>query len=405
MYRVGPEDIGAPRTAGDGAPPASDANFYPRIEALRGIAALAVAAMHSWQSTWLDSTGTPRIFLTDYGTDGQLHNAIAWLFRAVGNGHGAVILFFVISGFVLTGSLQRGPQSGNAAAARFVVSRLFRLYPAVFATIALFAVVFWTTGGFINARAEYSAISLIRNALLLDTSISGIMWTLQVELLAVPLLLLAYWLSVRFGIGAVIALCCVLTALSFSGHWNRPFGGTVMLGSIYAFVAGMVAFLVAPRLVKSLTSRTAALVFTGAAAGFFASRPVLGWASNWSVVAETAFGAVTVGMLAFGRPGGLAKIFDGYLARFFGRISYSFYLLHPLTLIVMWKIPATLGGVIAAGVPPTVVAIVLFAVSTAAITPLAVVMYRWVEQPGIAANRRLAKRIAAAAPSAASTAS
>src|SRR5947208_2819432 len=89
------------RLAGPG--PLQDAStvFYPRLEALRGVAALTVAAFHSWQSIWIDATGHTRNFFSSGGT--------AWaerfgeeLLRIFGNGHGAVVLFFVISGFVLS---------------------------------------------------------------------------------------------------------------------------------------------------------------------------------------------------------------------------------------------------------------------------------------------------------------
>ena len=73
---------------------------------------------------------------------------------------------------------------------------------------------------------------------------------------------------------------------------------------------------------------------------------------------------------------------------FFGRISYSFYLLHPLTLLIIWKVPSALGAVIAVGVPAVLVAAFLIFASIVLLTPLAFAMYRWIEIPGIAAGRR-----------------
>jgi peptidoglycan/LPS O-acetylase OafA/YrhL len=127
--------------------------------------------------------------------------------------------------------------------------------------------------------------------------------------------------------------------------------------------------------------------------GFVASRPVLGGASNWAALAEAAFGAVVVAFLAFGRIGAPGRAFDLGVVRFFGRVSYSFYLLHPLTLIVMWNMPETLSAIIRLGVPAVVVAVALFVLSTAAITPLSWVIFRWVERPGVAAGRALARRV------------
>jgi peptidoglycan/LPS O-acetylase OafA/YrhL len=393
MSRLGIGDTGGPRATGSAPKPASRTDFYPQLEALRGVAALGVAAMHAWQSTWLDPSGQTRNFLSSTQSDSLVEIALAWILRVVGNGHGAVILFFVLSGFVLTGSLVRGPQDIARGTSRFVASRLFRLYPAVFVTIAIFALVFWTTGASISEPDSYSTLNLFKNALLLETSINGVMWTLKLELIAVPLLLLAYALFSRFGISALVALFGVLAALSFWGAWNRAIGNPNAFGSIHAFVLGMIAFLTAPRLVSRCTPRMATWTFIGAAAGFVASRPVIGWWSHWAVLAEAAFGAVAVAILAFSRPGAIVAIFDCRALRFFGQISYSFYLLHPLTLSVMWKIPALLGVVIMAGVPPVAAAIVLFIISVAVVTPFALAMYRWVERPGIDANRKLSQLI------------
>ncbi|MGH6737905.1 MAG: acyltransferase family protein, partial [Bradyrhizobium sp.] len=87
--------------------------FLPRIESLRGLAALTVALMHVTMS-WF--TAQPRGILDEVGL-----KAI----KAVGNGFGAVVAFFVISGFVLARSLDR-----DFSATRFASARIFRLFPA-----------------------------------------------------------------------------------------------------------------------------------------------------------------------------------------------------------------------------------------------------------------------------------
>ena len=380
----------SPRATGMATPREFAAIFYPRLEALRGVAALTVAAFHSWQSPWLNSVGQSRNFLSAVDGGTLVENLGAVVLRVVGNGYGAVVLFFVISGFVLSGSLVRGPQNLATGASRFLNSRLFRIYPAVFATIAIFAALNLATGVSIDGPAGYSALGLLRNALLLDTSIDGVMWSLQLELLAIPLIFVVYHGWLRWGAAALAAPFCLLAALSFWKPWTHLIGGP-NLGVIYAFVLGMAAFLVAPRLIERYSPRIVTIVLMGAAALFLASRPVLGYASNWAALAEAIFGAIVVAVLAFGHPRGLATLLDRRLTRFFGRISYSFYLVHPLTLMVIWKVPSLLTAVITIGVPAIVVAAFLFVVSAAAVTPLAFTMYRWVERPGVAAGRKLSK--------------
>jgi peptidoglycan/LPS O-acetylase OafA/YrhL len=81
------------------------------LQSLRGIAAFVVAASH------LSMVYT-------------LPRAARLSLDCVLNAHAAVILFFVLSGFVLTASLVRNELSFPSIVA-FYVRRVFRLYPAL----------------------------------------------------------------------------------------------------------------------------------------------------------------------------------------------------------------------------------------------------------------------------------
>src|SRR5436190_7324455 len=81
--------------------------FNPRIESMRGIAALTVAAMHVTSS-----------LVEGFPTRGSLDLVGLPLIKALSNGYGAVVAFFVISGFVLARSLDR-----NFSARRFFRGR------------------------------------------------------------------------------------------------------------------------------------------------------------------------------------------------------------------------------------------------------------------------------------------
>ncbi len=100
-----------------------------------------------------------------------------------------------------------------------------------------------------------------------------------------------------------------------------------------------------------------------------------------------------VGLLAFGNLGALGKILDHAIVRFYGRISYSFYLVNPLTLLVYWCMPDALGKVMLMQFPGAVVALMLFVISVAVTTPIAWLMYKYVERPGMAAARLLVSRL------------
>ncbi|HEY4987300.1 MAG TPA: hypothetical protein VII39_11825, partial [Bradyrhizobium sp.] len=81
----------------------------------------------------------------------------------------------------------------------------------------------------------------------------------------------------------------------------------------------------------------------------------------------------------------LLAALDARIVRFYGQISYSFYLLHPLTFWATGRLTAwLLNGV--DGLPVTVVAVTCILFSVAAITPLAYASWRFVELPAM--NRR-----------------
>ena len=88
--------------------------FYPRLEVLRGVAALMVALFHVGQTPYIDVTSASRK-LIDPALKSVEFTWPAQIARIVGNGPGAVLLFFILSGFVLT----------------LLIQRLRRLYPVV----------------------------------------------------------------------------------------------------------------------------------------------------------------------------------------------------------------------------------------------------------------------------------
>jgi len=116
--------------------------------------------------------------------------------KAMGNGFGAVVAFFVISGFVLARSLDR-----DFSAARFARARIFRLFPAAISTIGLFAVLFYVFGFnlYEEEGASFTPLNIVANMLMLRTDIDAVMWSMKAELAATPLIFLCVWLYRRYG--------------------------------------------------------------------------------------------------------------------------------------------------------------------------------------------------------------
>ena len=274
------------------------AQFFPNLEAARGIAALMVALFHIGQAYFFNSAGLQRTLIAPSVKTLEF----TWsdqLFRILGNGHGAVVLFFVLSGFVLTLVLQQGTDRGVTKATLFFLARICRIYPAVITSIVIFVALFFFTGLSLTSPEQYSPWIIFLNGLLLSTTIDGVMWSLQLELIAAPLIFLVWLAWMRFGNKALTVAFVVLVILSFTRTWNHLIGPPAAFGQLHAFIAGMAAFLCGRKIVDRL--RHPALWLTGMILGFALSRAVIGWSSNWTVLSETLFGAATVALLAFGK--------------------------------------------------------------------------------------------------------
>lgn len=360
--------------------------FVPGLEASRGVAALMVALFHCGQATYFDATQqTTPLVPGSYRSQSYLDAA----FRIAGNGHGAVVFFFVLSGFVLMMMLSRQADDLKGSVGPFFVGRLLRIYPAIFSTIAIFAGLFLLTGMSLGPAEAYSTMNVIANALLLRTDINGVMWSLQTEMIAAPLIFSLYWFWRRWGAVALLLPALVLIGLSFSKQWSGTPGNGVSLGNLYSFVVGMITCAYGNKVVGRLPH--SALLLVLAVGGFAFARPLLGWWSNWSVIFETAFAGLIATLIAYGEPLREGRLMS--VARYFGRISYSFYLLHPLALIVLWNMPELLGKAVTVGVPPILLALAAFALSVLVITPLAHIQHVAVERPAVRLGRALTWRL------------
>src|ERR1700730_4229311 len=162
------------------APAVEKRDFLPRIESLRGIAALTVVGYHVWGGfssssgwNWLDAPAFRGLM-------------------ALSNGIGAVVAFFVISGFVLARSL-----SANPDPIRYFRNRFFRLFPAAIAVVGLVAALHRWFGINLMYGGDFSPGNVVLNLLMIRTDINAVMWSMKVECFATPLILFGAWLIQR----------------------------------------------------------------------------------------------------------------------------------------------------------------------------------------------------------------
>ena len=346
---------------------------------MRGIAALTVAAMHVTSSL---VEGIP--------TRGSLDLLGLPLIKALSNGYGAVVAFFVISGFVLARSLDR-----NFSASRFLHDRIFRLFPAAITTIGLFAALSCAFGFVVYRGASYEPLNIVANMVMLRADIDVVMWSMKAELAATPLILVCVWLYRRFGGRPVIATAVVLFGLAFVGQYSKLIGDDTSLAPLFAFPVGILVHFKGEAIARRLRPGAALLGTLGSVAAFCACaffKP----SGTWALLVQGLSAAALVMLIAYRSEVPLLAVLDARVVRFYGRISYSFYLLHPLTFWATGQLTAWLlnGG---DGVPVTLVAVGCVLFSVAVVTPLAYVSWRFVEWPAM--NRRaLPQAIAADEP-------
>ena len=153
----------------------------PGVEALRGLAAVAVVAFHMWALTTL-----PRFPGSDF---------------VIGLGVWAVDLFFLLSGFLLVQAFWERPRTQTLR--QYYVRRIFRIAPAYYVCLAVLFL------GFANRQALFSSMGLKQVAAnatftqwfspttAASLNVSGVFWTLSIEMALYALLPLLAWAIAR----------------------------------------------------------------------------------------------------------------------------------------------------------------------------------------------------------------
>ena len=339
--------------------------FIPRIESLRGLAALTVAVLHATSS------------LIQEPARGVLDQIGYPIIRALTNGYGAVVAFFVISGFVLARSLDRH----FFQATQFALKRIFRLLPAAGLAVGIFAVVFYCFGFTLYGGASYTPTNIALNAIMLRADIDRVMWSMKAEVAATPLIFFSTWLARQAGPKYLIVLAATLFGLSFIGQYCHAIGDDTNLGPLFAFPVGVWLHFGARAIVNRLSPAAAATAACASIAAFCACA-FFNTVASFGLLVECAAAAIVVGLIAFHGQTRLFAPLDLRPVRFYGKISYSFYLLHPLSLWSSMKVAQFLSGTCAA-LPISIVAVIAAACSIVAITPLSYLSWRFIELPAM----------------------
>jgi peptidoglycan/LPS O-acetylase OafA/YrhL len=342
------------------------------IDGLRGIAAMAVLVGH-----WGEYVGhvAPWEPLSD-----ALLAAFRHWFSA---GRLGIVAFFCISGFVIPFSF-----SGANPMGKFMISRFFRLYPAYWISllVALIVVPLFSSVAF--ESWHIAANFTMAQTALGAPDVLGVYWTLFIELIFYGICLLAFagrmLHSTRFNL-AMIGLFLTAALVMAGYRWVHPESGlpvglpTYLAAMHFGTIARICILDREPFACRifwpTALALAAAVTAANTLAYLHARNELVGW-----IAANTGYLA-GLGLFLLCA---LRRWFGGPVLAWFGLISYSLYLFHPIFLHVFVGLWPSMPWPVSL----VVLTPLLFLGSIAA----AAIVQRWIEAPAVGIGRGLNRR-------------
>lgn len=321
----------------------------PALDGLRGIAALIVVVSHYSNETnlWGGSLGS-------------------------GAGQAGVILFFILSGFLIT-KLHIDQQFNLTNCGTYAIRRIARVYPYFVIVAALPAFLVWVGfPGKIGMVEIDSFPKYLRQILLVERG-ANVFWTIQVEILFYASFI-GIWIFARavrnsiivFVVVALVMVCSLLL---------KPKTGFLFFDSAHIFLIGVLSAIA----YKWMPNRLTGLAWSVAGLSLLLSVPL-----TFPVIYKSLTGVEIDPWLSILVLAQLATLFNlslrgsgllgGFLSSkvlvWLGKISYSIYLLHYFVLV----------GFLSLAGPVTNHAIYFTCVMSLVI-PISWVGYKYVEMP------------------------
>ncbi|GAA0714426.1 acyltransferase [Dokdonella soli] len=310
--------------------------YFPAVDHLRAYAAVLIVFYHGLHLFSYDTR-----FHQDFGPEHWLQSGNV-LVAALAEGHTAVALFMVLSGFILTyGSLDSGVDYRQ-----FIRNRLLRTYPLflllVFAGIAASPEHF----GWLSFLQTVFGMANLPGALVAPP-FTSMLWTIAVEwqfYVLFPLLIAVLkggWTRHLLGLVAVLLLFRSVAVLA--GGNPRDLAYTTILGRLDQFLIGMWAAWFFSRhplsqqrggllALAALAAMVLALYALNAAGGW---PTVAWWKVFWPTFEGVLWAAFVVGYVDFANAAG--GLWSRVVARI-GEVSYSIYLIHFMVIYTMLKL-------------------------------------------------------------------
>ncbi|WP_125774715.1 acyltransferase family protein [Antribacter gilvus] len=374
------------------------------LDGLRGVAALVVVLHHTLMVL-------PQLAMVHLGPVLPEPGTAAWWIvstplRIVWAGQEAVLVFFVLSGYVLTVYAQRRLDGSRPGAVRaYYVQRLARLYLPVWGAVALalaVALAIPRDGGaaslWLAMHADPDALSVVMDLTLLggigpawlDSPLWSLAWEIWFSLLLPVMWLLVRRLPVR-GHGGVWIILLVAVSVA-APHLGLPVPLARPLEFLPVFGIGMVLAHDSDRPHRAAAAVTARGPWAWPAVLLLSwlalVAPSPGWGAQGLVpglAADALALAGVVGLLVAAMTWGpLLRALERRPAQWLGRRSFSLYLVHEPVVVALALLTGATG---AAWVLWSTVAVV---VSLA----LAAGFFLAVEQPALGLSRSLGERAA-----------
>lgn len=386
---------------------ASTSRHLDRIDSLRGIAALMVAIYHSLGVIAIPGLGDA-IWQRNLPQGHSLSESAARLLMVLTNGSAAVSLFFVMSGLVLGLSIDRWQGNVLRNCLNFIVQRVCRIGPALWVTavsVSLLLIMYQTeheplaTGWFnsfyhvpVTSGLLFKNLTLTTGGADADGWLNPVTWSLQVEMAISLLFPLLYALNRRVSMRWHLPIVAVLLAIPAV---LKP-GPVSFLNFLFMFYLGLMVPAWGPELARLVRTKAQSLGVFFAAVFIMLVAKGTGTRPGIVMLMEAAGAFMLLVAVLYGKDNSMFRCLDARIARFYGRISYSFYLidfpiLYIAAVAALHMLPASLVATHA-----LLVNLMLAAVGVVLSTGLAFLCYQWVELPGIRVGRLLTGKAARA---------
>lgn len=365
---------------------------YEELDSIRGLAALTVVFSHFMISFDFNGWNTyNQEFSGNWYKYSPLH--IFWA------GHEAVILFFILSGFVLTLPFLNNKPFNYGG---YVVKRVFRILPAsMISILTAFVLILimdvhtrpinseWISSYWVNKislKEFLSELFLIGNV---EVSINPVLWSLIHEMrLSIVFPIIAF-LVIKYDWKKTIALALVLSVVGFGmtllleaprlNVWETVrYSSVFMVGSLLAKYRNLIIQRVMNlnRVYKLLFLLTAVVFYTFEWVFYGMDLIHIPFLRDWLItIGGSLF--IILGLSSLK----ISKLLKAKLPSFFGRISYSLYLYHLIILIFFMQFDTGLS------VSNTLILTFLASVF------ISFVSYEYIEKPFIKIGRSIEKKV------------